>query len=94
MAKTLVDQLTEDWDPTRYSDDYRSALMKLIDQKVKSGGKELPTGGHGPKRATNVIDLASVLQQSLKEAGGSKSKPATKAAKSSKPAKSTRAKAA
>ncbi len=70
MAKTLVDQLTEDWDPTRYTDDYRSALMKLIDQKVKSGGKELPATGHIPKKATNVIDLAAVLQQSLKEAGG------------------------
>jgi len=99
MAKTLVDQLTEDWDATRYTDDYRSALMKLIDQKVKSGGQELPTTGRAPKQATNVIDLASVLQQSLKEAGGGKAKPAAKSAKSAKasakPAKSRpRAKAA
>ncbi len=78
MAKTLVDQLTAKWDPNRYSDDYRSALMKLIDQKVKSGGKKLPSGGHARKQATNVIDLAAVLQQSLKEAGGAKSKPARK----------------
>lgn len=85
MAKTLVDQLTDDWEPTRYTDDYRSALMKLIDQKVKSGGKELPTTGHAPKKATNVIDLAAVLRQSLKEAGGTKSKPA----KPTKPAAKT-----
>ena len=74
MAKTLVNQMTEDWDPERYTDDYRSALMKLIDKKVKSGGKELPAPGHAPKRATNVIDLAAVLQQSLQEATGSKTK--------------------
>ena len=68
MAKTLVEQMTEDWDPDRYTDDYRSALMKLIDRKVKSGGKELPTAEHPTKRTTNVIDLAAVLQQSLKDA--------------------------
>jgi DNA end-binding protein Ku len=80
MAKTLVNQMTEKWDPGRYTDDYRSALMKLIDRKVKSGGKELPKGGEAPKRATNVIDLASVLQRSLQEATG----PKTKGAKKSK----------
>lgn len=72
MATTLVDQMTEDWDPERYTDDYRSALMKLIDKKVAAGGKEVPS--HKPKKAgaTNVIDLASVLQQSLAEASGGK----------------------
>ena len=75
MARTLVNQMSEDWDPDRYTDDYRSALMKLIDKKVKSGGKELPGSAHAPKRATNVIDLAAVLQQSLKDASGPKTKP-------------------
>jgi DNA end-binding protein Ku len=74
MAKTLVNQMTEDWDPKRYTDDYRSALMKLIDKKIKSGGKELPARDHEPKRATNVIDLAAVLQQSLREASALKIK--------------------
>jgi DNA end-binding protein Ku len=77
MAKTLVNQMTEDWDPDRYTDEYRSALMKLIDKKIASGGKELPAEGHKAKRPTNVIDLASVLQQSLNEAGKAK-KPARK----------------
>ena len=77
MAKTLVNQMTEKWDPGRYTDDYRSALMKLIDKKVKSGGKELPEG-HTPKKTTNVIDLAAMLQQSLKDATGPKTKPGKK----------------
>jgi DNA end-binding protein Ku len=68
MAKTLVNQMSEDWDPNRYTDEYRSALMKLIDKKVASGGKELPTEGHAAKRPTNVIDLATVLKQSLADA--------------------------
>ena len=78
MAHTLVNNMTEKWNPERYRDDYRSALMKLIDRKVKSGGKELPREGHGPKQATKVIDLASVLQQSLKEISGPKTKPVKK----------------
>ena len=80
MAKTLVEQMSEPWNPRRYTDDYRSALLKLIDKKVASGGKSLPTSGRARKRATNVIDLAAVLRQSLEETGGGskKRKPARK----------------
>lgn len=79
MAKTLVNQMSESWDPKRYTDDYQSALMKLIDRKVEAGGKALPTTtGQREKRATNVIDLASVLEQSLKEASSSPKSPKPK----------------
>ena len=77
MAKTLVNQMSEDWDPNRYTDEYRSALMKLIDKKVASGGRALPTEGHKAKRATNVIDLAAVLRQSLADATRPKKTPRT-----------------
>ncbi len=84
MAKTLIDQMTEKWDPARYTDDYRSALMKLIDKKVAAGGKEVPSHKTA-KAATNVIDLASVLQQSLADAaGGKKAKKPPKSAKATK----------
>jgi DNA end-binding protein Ku len=85
MAKTLVTQMSEDWDPARYTDDYRSALMKLIDKKVASGGKELPKEGPHTRRATNVIDLAAVLQQSLADASKPKKRP--KASKAKRQAK-------
>ena len=68
---TLVDQMTESWDPHRYTDDYKSNLMKVIEAKVKAGGKTLPDGKHHARPATNVIDLVSVLQESLREAGRS-----------------------
>lgn len=78
MATTLVDQMSEDWNPSRYTDDYRSALMKLIDAKVKSGGKEIP-GKPKAKAATNVVDLLSVLEESLAGAGKpEKAKPSKK----------------
>jgi DNA end-binding protein Ku len=75
MARNLVNQMSEDWDPERYTDEYRSAMMKLIDKKVASGGKTLPEEGRKEHRATNVIDLASVLQQSLADAGKAKKAP-------------------
>ncbi|ACB73336.1 Ku protein [Opitutus terrae] len=76
MAKALVEQMTETWQPERYTDDYTSALMAMIKEKIESGGK---TSGAAPKprRATNVIDLAAVLQESLNQTGaGAKKKPA------------------
>lgn len=69
MAMTLVEQMTEKWDPTRYTDEYKSVLMKVIDRKIESGGKELPTEKTAHRKATNVIDLVEVLQRSLNEAG-------------------------
>ena len=55
MAETLVEQMTEKWDPKRYTDDYTSSLMKLIERKVESGGKSLPTEKGSRRAATNVI---------------------------------------
>ncbi len=87
MATTLVTQMTEKWDPERYTDDYTSALMKVIRQKVESGGKDLPAAPKEKKRASNVIDLVSVLQESLNQAQaatqGSKSSAAKRPAKKS-----------
>ncbi len=82
MARTLVNQMTSDWDAERYTDEYRSALMKLIDKKVASGGKELPKEGHTVKRPTNVIDLASVLRQSLADASKPKKRASPRKIKS------------
>jgi DNA end-binding protein Ku len=70
MATTLVNQMTERWDPKRYTDDYKSNLMKVIDAKVEAGGKRLPTEKPKQRAATNVIDLVAVLQESLQHASG------------------------
>lgn len=78
MAATLVDQMTEKWDPHRYRDDYTSALMRLIDRKIASGGKALPAKTGKSKPATNVIDLVSILQKSLDQTGRGKARPAAK----------------
>ena len=76
MAKALVDSMTSKWDPTKYHDDYREALLEVIEEKVEAGGKEID---EKPKKApapTKVIDLVAVLQQSLAQSQSAKKKPA------------------
>ncbi|QYM79826.1 Ku protein [Horticoccus luteus] len=68
MASSLVERMTAKWDPARYADDYRSALLHLIDEKVASGGKASPPAPKKPSHRGKVIDLMAVLQESLEHA--------------------------
>ena len=43
MAKQLIDGMTSDWDPERYSDTYTDELRKRI--KAKESGKEVVESG-------------------------------------------------
>src|SRR5438067_11213102 len=66
MAKALVDSMSSKWDPKKYHDDYREALMEVIEEKVEAGGKEIEEKPKSkPRPSTKVIDLVSVLQESL-----------------------------
>ena len=67
MAKDLISKMSGKWDPAKYQDEYREALMEVIHKKVESGGKEVPSRGKS-KKPTNVVDLVSVLQESLQHA--------------------------
>ncbi|PYI93854.1 MAG: Ku protein [Verrucomicrobia bacterium] len=74
MAEALVKSMTSKWDPEKYKDDYRDALMEVIEEKVESGGKEIEEKPKEKKPSTKVIDLVAVLQESLKAQGGGKKK--------------------
>jgi len=81
MAQNLIDQMTVKWDPTRYTDDYRSALLELIERKVEQGGRAAPTTARAARGQGKVIDLMAALKQSLDEAAQTrrtKSRPASK----------------
>jgi len=73
MATALVNSMSSKWDPKKYRDDYRDALMEVIEEKVEAGGKELE---EKPKKkvppSTKVIDLVAVLQESLNQTEGAK----------------------
>lgn len=76
MAESLIDSMSGDWDPENYKDEYREALMHVIEEKVKSGGKEAPARKAAHGKSTKVVDLVSVLQESLKQAQAGKKKTA------------------
>lgn len=78
MAAQLIESMTTKWDPEQYHDDYHSSLQKMIDEKISHGSERTPEQKKARKPA-NVIDLVSVLQQSIKETQ-KKSKPMKKAA--------------
>jgi DNA end-binding protein Ku len=70
MANTLVKAMAREWQPDKYQDEYREALLKLIEQKAKSGAKSLPSPKAGQKAGPDkIIDLAALLKQSLNQSG-------------------------
>jgi len=68
MATDLVGKMSNPWEPSKYRDEYRHALLETVHEKVASGGKT-PAARGTPKKPTNVVDLVSVLQESLAHAG-------------------------
>jgi DNA end-binding protein Ku len=79
MAEALVKSMSSKWDPEKYHDDYREALMEVIEEKVESGGKEIEEKPKEKKPSTKVIDLVAVLQESLAQSKGAKKKKTVKA---------------
>ena len=76
--------MTSKWEPEKYKDDYREALMDVIEEKVEAGGKEIEEKPKKAPKPTKVIDLVSVLQKSLEQSGAkgkSKSKSRSKRAR-------------
>jgi DNA end-binding protein Ku len=66
MAKQLIQSMTAEWSPEQYTDEYHKALEKMIEEKIEHGGEEAPVPAK-KKKPTNVVDLASVLQQSIQQ---------------------------
>ncbi|MET3320257.1 non-homologous end joining protein Ku [Peribacillus butanolivorans] len=62
-AILLIDQLTTTFDPTKYNDDYRTALLELIESK-KTGQKTI-TAKTKETVPNNVTDLMEALQASI-----------------------------
>ena len=81
MASALVESMSSKWNPEKYKDDYREALMEVIEEKVEAGGKEIEEKPKKAPKPTKVIDLVKVLQQSLEQTGKGKSKSTKRAVK-------------
>ncbi|MBT2726918.1 Ku protein [Bacillus sp. ISL-75] len=82
-AILLIDQLTTDFEPEKYTDEYRTALLELIESK--RSGQETVTAAT-KEVASNVTDLMAALQASIdrtkpKKAAAPRKKAATRVKK-------------
>src|SRR5206468_4278196 len=64
MARSLIDNLTGDWKPEEYRDEYREALLELVEKKV--AGEEIEFI-EAPE-PTKVVDLMEALKASVEAA--------------------------
>jgi DNA end-binding protein Ku len=71
MAQSLIENLTDEWDPQRYQDEYRQALMEIVEKKV--AGEEIEIVE--PAEPAKVTDLMEALKQSV-EATKKEARPA------------------
>jgi DNA end-binding protein Ku len=101
MAKSLIESLDAEYDPARYTDQYREKVLELI--AAKERGEDVVEAPEAPE-PDKVVDLMAALQASVaaaKEARGrhpsneepAKKKPAKKAAARKAPAKKAAKKA-
>ena len=71
MAEQLVGNLAEPFDPSRYTDEYRANLMRIIKAKMKGKKPDLEEPAtEAPD--SGVLDLMSRLRASLAEGTGKK----------------------
>ena len=65
LARTLIDSMTDKFEPTKYKDDYYDKVLAVIQAKVE--GVTPQAGAPAPKAPGKVVDLMEVLKQSLVE---------------------------
>ena len=81
MAKSLVENLSDTFDPEKYDDTYRKELLQLLRAKAK--GRKLPEPAE--EEEGEVVDLMAALRESVERTKRSTSKRKT----SRKPARRT-----
>ena len=81
MAGALIDQLTSDFEPAQYRDEYREELLERIESKAR--GEEVVESLSEEPKPTKAPDLMAALEESLASvkgeplSGGAKRKPST-----------------
>ncbi len=64
MAKALIESLADEFEPSRYRDEYREAVMKVVQAKMEGEVTEAPEAPQPAK----VMDLMEALRQSVEQA--------------------------
>ena len=81
MAASLIDTMTEDFDPSLYKDAYREALEALVQAKIEGNEVVRPVGqAAAADKAGGPADLAETLRASVEAAKANRAKSSDKAA--------------
>jgi DNA end-binding protein Ku len=65
VARTLIDTMAEDYDPTQYTDAYREAVEEVVQAKATGGEVRKP---EEPEEKAPVVDLVAALKASVEAA--------------------------
>jgi DNA end-binding protein Ku len=74
MAAKLVEEMSDQWKPARYTDTYHDDLLRMIQKRIKAGKTEVITAPgkedkeEKPGRA-KVVDLMALLKRSVQQTG-------------------------
>jgi len=61
MAKALIENLTAEWAPEQFTDEYREALLRIVEAKI--AGEEIEVVE--PEPTAKVVDLMEALKASV-----------------------------
>jgi DNA end-binding protein Ku len=68
MAKKLIDDMSDTFDPTKYHDTFHDDILALVDKKVRAGKTEevdaIEPDEEKPRTA-DILDLSELLKRSL-----------------------------
>jgi DNA end-binding protein Ku len=81
LATKLIGGMTVKWNASKFHDEYREALMKLVQKKVQSGQTEAIEDIEEEVQIRQTINFMDVLKRSVEHAskGRAKSSATTKA---------------
>ena len=69
MAASLIDSLGADFEPSRFTDEYREAMVALVEGKRSAGDtRQAPAPAAASGGADSMTDLLSALQRSVEAA--------------------------
>ena len=74
MAKRLVEDMSDEWNPDQYKDTFQDQIMDLVETKAREGKLEAVGGPEEAvdRRSADVIDLTELLKRSLAGKPGKK----------------------
>jgi DNA end-binding protein Ku len=61
MARQLIENLTSEWNPEEFTDEYREAMLQIVEAKIN--GREIETVT--PEPTAKVVDLMDALKASV-----------------------------